>query len=630
MGAIFGVISKNGNHVSHDIMDKVQQCMSHRAIDGSAMWIYENVGMGHCSLKIYPHEMFEVLPEFDDQYSITTDARLFNRKELAASLGIDPWRLTETSDSRLILLAFKKWGKNCVDHLDGEYAFAIWNKISRSFFAATDHIGFRIFYYCDTPEDFIFCSEIKGILPVKKFPNYFNDESLLEYYFRKSDPSRTFCKGIFALCGGNALSLEGNFLTISKYWDPKPRRKFHFKNDCEWNECLRELLFKAVEKRLNSDVPVGILLSGGLDSTGIACILSNLLMKKNKSLYAFSSVLPMNHQGIESDERNYIEMVGKYCPNLIQTWIDGAGLRPLAGVEEAFDSDEQFPNNFFYMDRALLKAAEKEKIRILFTGYGGDHWVSWKGSSVIFLLAKIGESGEAWGLVNKFSQNEGSSVFRVLKDLYFAQTNIYRRLQRFRHRNSFDWQVYTTLRDDFTAHYKNPLDCNLELDNSKRMLKIINSGKEGRILSSFYNRNGFFGMDSATPLLDRALIEFLMDVPLQIFVQGGYRRSFFRHALDGLMPSKIQWRKDKSPYDPGYLNRIMKEKATLSSLISFSQNAFIFEKYLDKKKIIDHFDEVLPEFGFTSGRNIVGIRIMQAGISCIAINYLKSKGFQFD
>ncbi|NTW32399.1 MAG: hypothetical protein HGB12_07220, partial [Bacteroidetes bacterium] len=613
MSAIFGIVNKKGNVVEESSVNAIRQAIAHRATDGSGLWQKQNIVFGHCNLFVYPQQKDEQLPLESENLVITADARIDNRSELSERLGVNKHLLANTSDSQLILLSYKKWEKLCVNYLEGEFAFAIWDKQNHDLFIATDHIGFRPVFYYDSPEIFIFCSEMKGVVAAKTTPDYFNEESLIEYHFKQGTPCQTYNKEVFTLCGGSTLTLQNNILSIAKYWELQAQGKYHFSKDEEWEECLRDLLYKAIEKRLNPDVPVGITLSGGLDSTSIACILSELLQKKNKPLYAFSSVLPIGHKGIEEDERKYIEIVGRHCPNIIQSYVEAPNISPFTDLEKAFEMEESFPNIFFYMDKALLEAAKEKNIRILFTGFGGDYWVSWKGYSVIYLLIKQGKLNEAWNLIQQFSKTEQRSVLRVLKSKYLSQTNWYKFLRSMLLKNKknkeIDWQVYTTLQDNFVKKYKNRVCPDIRgAEYAHYMQDYTNSGRLGMIISRIYNRNNMFDMDSSVPLLDKTIFEFLSEVPLRLFVKGGCPRSLIRNAMEGIIPTKINERKDKLPYSPGYHNRIIREKELFNNLTDSPEYNFVFDKYIDRKRVVDHFDDIVPEKGFTPSGKITGIR----------------------
>jgi len=297
MSAIFGIINKTGKPVEEPTIQKIRDSLIHRAVDGSGAWHSDNIFLGHHKLAITPEQSAERLPFEMNGLVITSDTRIDNRDELINRLKGEMPVQPEISDASLILAAYRKWDEKCMDHIEGEFAFAIWNKKAHTLFCAVDHIGFRPLFYFDTPSVFIFSSEMKGIFAVKETPNVFNEESLIEYFFRQSDMTKTHNDEIFALCGGHKLVVSHYRVDVERYWNPQPPGKYHFKKDDEWAGCLRDLLFQSVENRFRTNLPVGIGLSGGLDSSSIACIAGQILEKRNQTLYSFSSVLPQNHQG---------------------------------------------------------------------------------------------------------------------------------------------------------------------------------------------------------------------------------------------------------------------------------------------------------------------------------------------
>jgi asparagine synthase (glutamine-hydrolysing) len=583
MSAIFGIIYKTGKPVEQQLVGALHASIAHRATDGKGTWMDGNAAFGHCLLKVFPQQEFENQPQQHEGLTITADARLDNRPDLATWFGIDKQQLMVTPDSTLILLAYQRWGKDCVRHLEGEFAFAIWDRQNQTLFAATDHIGFRPFFYYDSSDVFIFCSEIKGVVAAKPLPNYFNEESLIEYFYRKGTPNITYNREIFALCGGNTLTLQGGQMAIGKYWNLESTGKYNFKKDEDWYDCTRELLYRAVEKRLNPNVPTGITLSGGLDSTSIACILSELLMKKNKPLYAFSSVLPLDYKGIEKDERHYIEIVGRHCPNIIQTYVEAPGVGPFSDLEEAFEIEETFSNPFFCMDRTLLNVAKIKSIRTLYTGYGGDHWISWKGKSVIHELIKRGCYNNAFSLIRQFSKNEQQSFWRIARTMYLYHMNIYKILREILKQNNTGGKLDVPLQNIFKIKYEGVIDED-QINDSELVKHFIESGKLGRIVSRQYNRNGFFEISPSTPLLDKDICELLRDLPLNLFVKGGYKRSLIKNVIKDIVPQIICERDDKLPYVPGFYSNLINDKI-MAEYMTYDLESDIANYYIDKSAI---------------------------------------------
>lgn len=608
MSAIFGIINKNGQPVSKATVGKICDAMRHRAIDGQQTWLDNNILIGQCTLQLCKATERCTMPLMSDHLVMVADVQIDNRSYLLQHTSAH----ADVSDEMLLLLAFRKWGNDCVKHLEGEFAFCIWNGLTHQLLIATDQLGYRALYYHDSPEMFIFSSEQKGVLAVKPGPHIFNETSVIEYYFRQTDPCSTYTKDVFALCAGNRLILHNNIIEIKKYWAPSPG-KYAFRRQADWTDCLRELLITAVRNRTRTDLPVGITLSGGLDSSSVACILAQLLAEMNKPLYAFSSVLAENGQG--EDERRYIDLIGKNCPNIIQTYVYAEDSGPFQDTVPAFEKDEVFPNVFFYMDHAILNAAKDKSIGILFTGYGGDHWVSWKGNPVIYNLIRKGALRSAWHLLKTFSKTERKGIWPLLKREYISHTAWYKK----RHRPAKEF-FSLGLQDVFYAKYKDGLVFGAVQDVTESMLRNISSGRTGLFPSMLANRNEAYGMRSAVPLLSKNVLEFMMDVPPQMFVAGGYKRSLLRHAMEGVLPSEVQWRTDKGMYSPDFFHRVEDHRHQIRDVLASTDNDTGFRHYLCRQSIQS----------CVSKDELAMIRITQGVITAMVIASLEKKRYVFN
>jgi asparagine synthase (glutamine-hydrolysing) len=178
-----------------------------------------------------------------------------------------------------------------------------------------------------------------------------------------------------------------------------------------------------------------------------------LLQKKNKPLYTFFSVLPPGH-GIEKDEGKDIESIGRYYPNIIQTFVDDAEIGSIESLKESFSTDQSIPNSFHYLDKALLKVAREKNIHTLFTGYGGDFGVSWKGDTVIYQLIRKGKYKDALQLLKEFKNRQDRSLAYLFLKKYLSHTYFYERLRPLIKMGKISWHNETTLKDDFVKKHQ--------------------------------------------------------------------------------------------------------------------------------------------------------------------------------
>jgi asparagine synthase (glutamine-hydrolysing) len=602
MSAIFGMIWNDGEPDAAKVA-RMKEAMAHRATDGSGYRQSAGCFLGYHKLCVHSRQQGEALLAEDERYVVVADARIDNRDELKGLIlnGV-------LSDATLLLAAYRQWGKACTSRIDGEFAFAVFDKETKEFFAATDHIGFRPLYYHQCGGMFVVCSEMKGILAVKGTPNEFNDETLIEYFFRQSDQTHTYTKDIQALTGGHSLTVKDGNITVEEYWRLAPPGRYHFGKDDEWAECLRHLLIQAVERQMDTDMPVGITLSGGLDSTSIASIAGKILERRNKPLYSFSSVLPNGHSGVEQDERQYIAIAARHIPNLIPTYVDAAGISPFNKLEEAFEMEECIPNVFSYMDRALHEAARDKGVRVFLSGMGGDFLVSHKAFFVLHEMIRKGKWVAATRLLMQARRYE-SSYLALIKTDHIAFTKWYQRYERSRDKREINWQYYTPLQQTLLDRY--PITGYERRSGKDELMRYQNSGAISRLTGSYANRYAAYGAQMAMPMLDRHVLEFMLDVPDEQYRLGGQRRSLIRRAMKGILPEEIRLRQDKQPYSPDYNLRLQKEAGYIAGILDQNKNHEYLSKYIDLTILRKYMPDETGLVSLPGLRNASSLRIGQ-------------------
>ncbi|GAB3508603.1 asparagine synthase-related protein [Emticicia fontis] len=556
------------------------------------------------------------------ELTIIANARIDNRIQLSSKLNIPPSDQKKMSDAELILICFQKWNKLCLEHLEGDFAFAIWNQESQELFSATDHLGQRSLYYHESTNYFIICSCIKELTALVDTPKIINDEYIINYYFRIHNPANTFDKNIHLLPAGSYLSYYSDKpLQINKYWVLLNKRKYAFTKDEDWYACARTLIFQSIEKRISEDKQIGITLSGGLDSSSIACILASILKEKNRSLYAFSSVLPLNHQ--EKDERPFIEHILQIYDNIDITYIELPESGTFQNLEKNFYIDEAIPNTFHYVDHAILKAAQYKGVNNLFTGYGGDFWISWKGESVIFQLILDGHYQQALGLLKASQQYKKHSILASVWRNLFMHIPIYKGLKS----KLSIGELKSFFRKDFIKNYSDLLVPEPQ-SYKERTAQKVEDGTIGKLLTSIYNRNQYYGIDSSVPFFDKSLLEFFLEVPQQLFIKNGVPRSLLRESMKGILPEYIRQRPDKRPYAPDFKNRLENDKDTILKIVNEEDTDFIFEKYIDKSALIRNID-MLGTSTFHSSQTSIIISLIQTINIIAALKALKKQQYLF-
>jgi asparagine synthase (glutamine-hydrolysing) len=271
MCGICGIVKfDNSDPVDQGVIERMTESLAHRGPDDAGYFVQGQVGLGHRRLSIIDLSGGRQ-PIFNEDRSaaIIFNGEIYNYQALAAVLSSAGHTFKTRSDTETILHAYEEYGDDCVDQLRGMFGFAIWDRGKRRLLLARDRLGVKPVYYYRNDRFLAFASEIKSLLEVESIPREVDPESLDMYLSLRYVPGpRTMFKNIFRLQPGHILVADDSGVRTTKYWDItypdlEPRSP----------ECLlgqfRELLEESVRMRLISEVPLGVFLSGGLDSSAI-------------------------------------------------------------------------------------------------------------------------------------------------------------------------------------------------------------------------------------------------------------------------------------------------------------------------------------------------------------------------
>ncbi|MDC1386830.1 N-acetylglutaminylglutamine amidotransferase [Candidatus Thioglobus sp.] len=278
MCGICGQLRFDGEIVSTKSLDDMMSKLAKRGPDSKGKWFEGRVGFGHQRLSIIDLSNLGSQPMVDDLLKLTLvfNGTIYNYKALRAQLITKGYVFFSNSDTEVIIKAYHFWGEDCVNHLDGMFAFAIWDRSSQQLFVARDRMGIKPLYFNITPKAFTFASNSQALL-TQELDKSINPVALhqqLSLHGVVPAPN-TIINGIQKLKPGTFFTLSPNGKLLEKtYWHPSAKRLEENISDQEYIERTHELLTAAVMKRMSaSDVPIGVLLSGGLDSSLIVALL---------------------------------------------------------------------------------------------------------------------------------------------------------------------------------------------------------------------------------------------------------------------------------------------------------------------------------------------------------------------
>uniref|UniRef100_UPI004047EE4A asparagine synthase (glutamine-hydrolyzing) n=1 Tax=Algoriphagus sp. TaxID=1872435 RepID=UPI004047EE4A len=269
-------LSHHKNTAIRRYLGVMEQIQKHRGPDGSGFWVHDNdfIGFAHQRLSIIDLSENGDQPMRDDSGNwIIFNGEIYNYLELKDELG--PSGFKSSSDTEVILKSYQKWGKDCVNHFRGMFAFAIWDNIENELFCARDHFGIKPLYYAIVQDHFYFASEIKALLPFLNEikPNYEGQKDYLTFQLVLGN--KTHFEGVQQLMPAHHLTVSKGEVKENKYWEVYYEPDFNHSSKY-FEDKLSELFHESINIHLRSDVPVGAYVSGGVDSTSIASIASDL------------------------------------------------------------------------------------------------------------------------------------------------------------------------------------------------------------------------------------------------------------------------------------------------------------------------------------------------------------------
>ncbi|MGA6826502.1 asparagine synthase (glutamine-hydrolyzing) [Nitrospira sp. NS4] len=330
MCGIAGIVKQNSAPVERPLLQRMIGMVNHRGPDAAGFHLSGSVGLAHARLSIIDlGGGHQPMHNEDKTVWITFNGEIFNYVELREDLLKKGHRFQTQSDTEVIIHLYEEKGEDCVQYLNGQWAFAIWDSRSARLFLSRDRVGVRPLFYATTPEGFAFASEIKSLLAVPSMRRAIDMEALDELFtFWVTLPPRTIFAGVSELPPGHSLVLERGNLRVQPYWTLDYNPSKGLENEEEAREALLELLLDATRIRLRSDVPVGAYLSGGLDSTVIAALVNKLGKTHLKTFsVAFedkefdessfqneaSAFLKTDHQGVLCSSQD----IGRVFPEVI-------------------------------------------------------------------------------------------------------------------------------------------------------------------------------------------------------------------------------------------------------------------------------------------------------------------------
>jgi len=335
-----GIFGRDGAPVDRPLLQSLAHSLSYRGPDACEVWAEGPVGFGHTLLRTTYESLAENQPaSLDRQFWITADARIDCRAELETELKTEGRKVKPAApDPELILHAYAAWGEACVQHLRGDFAFAIWDARRKTLFCARDHFGVKPFYYADLGDLFLFSNTLNCLRLHADVSDELNESAIADFllFGLNYDEATTTFRDIRRLPPAHTLSASAGGILTERYWSPPTDGRIRYHRPDEYVEHFQSLLQSAVADRLRIN-RAGIWLSGGLDSSTIAATARELSVKPGAAdLRAYTVVYESLIPDREGDyARTVAEFLGIPLRNfamdglqLFDRWDDPAFVPP--------------------------------------------------------------------------------------------------------------------------------------------------------------------------------------------------------------------------------------------------------------------------------------------------------------
>jgi asparagine synthase (glutamine-hydrolysing) len=372
LSGIVGIYSRDGAPIERALLQSLVDSLAYRGPDSRETWIENSIGLGHTLLRATKESFSERQPAgFDDRYWIITDARLDGRAQLLADLDLSRSDIGPSApDSELILRAYAKWGTACVEHLRGDFSFAIWDAHAKHLFCARDQFGIKPFYYASIGSIVIFSNTLDCIRRHPAVSGRLNDLAIADFllFDMIQEPGVTSFADIQRLPPAHTLICKQGGISLRRYWELPVSIPLHHKRPGECVEQFRELLDEAVADRLTTN-NVAVLMSGGLDSPTVAASAQRTLARSGSvaGLCAYTEVFD---RLIPHEERHYAGLVAKALNIPIEFQADETGLE-----EYGNHDDNRWPEPMHLPGsdggRAQMRQIASRN-RVALTGFGAD------------------------------------------------------------------------------------------------------------------------------------------------------------------------------------------------------------------------------------------------------------------
>ena len=533
------------------------QIMAHRGPDDDGFYTDGPAGIGMRRLSIVDLATgHQPISNEDGSLWIVFNGEIYNHLSLREQLIARGHSYRTHSDTETIIHLFEEYGRDCVQHLRGMFAFAIWDRNKKTLFIARDRLGIKPLYYHLTPERLLFGSEVKVILAHGTKRATFDRAALPEFLaFGYLSGEETFYSGIRKLLPGHTMEigLEGN-PGIRQYWDLNASSTHASRNESYYVDSYRELLEGAVSSHLMSDVPLGVFLSGGLDSSAVAALMTKI---RREPIETFS---------VGYGEQAYSELP---FARIVSDHIKSQHREVLVSEQDFFNA---LPHLIWHEDEPIVWPSSvslyfvaklaRERVTVVLTGEGSDETLAGytryaftlKNAALDRAYRSVVPGGLRRGLRNAVATSSllGATVRRKLEHTFLAKDGA--SWASFYFDNFFsafaEAERNDLLSGKFASEfapstaYKNVLEY-WEHSSGEMLQRLLYTDIKTYLVELLMKQDNMSmaaSIESRVPFLDHVLVEFATRIPREVQIKGLAGKTILKKAVEDILPHSIIYR----------------------------------------------------------------------------------------
>ena len=641
MCGIAGFISQN-RLADPAIIHRMTDSIAHRGPDGTGFFQDDHAALGHRRLSIIDVAGGnQPMSNEDGRLQIIYNGEIFNHAQLRPDLERAGHQYQTRCDTETILHAYEQYGDDCVSRFRGMFAFTIWDPQNRTLFCARDRLGIKPFYYWTNGQVLVFASEIKALLVHPAVPCEFDESGLPEYLaFGYLSNQRTLFKGIRKLMPGHTMQVrigqERLSITERQYWDVPEPGSSEPKDDRAWIEECRQRVEETVRMRLMSDVPLGMFLSGGIDSSTIAALMKRMVDTPIKTFSVGYSESAFSELGFAR------ELAAEIGTNHHEVVI---------GMDEFFN---QLPSLIWHEDEPItwpssvslyfVSRLAAQEVKVVLTGEGADELFA--GYERYQHQAMNQRYAGAYGMVPSPIR---STIRNVIATSSLLSADLRRKAQHtFVGRelsleslfldnfySAFSAAEQRTIRrgaadpETIYGSYLRYWNARPKADALSRLLYADQKTYLVELLMKQDQMSMACSLESRVPFLDHPLVEFAARVPSRLKIHDGKGKYILRKAVEDLLPQTTLTRKKMgfpTPLKDWLLNprsgplydKLLEPQGLLASCLDLSAVKELLDQH--RNRTIDATDRIwrllnLQHWGeiFLSGRDEWKDRLLAVG-----------------